>query len=52
MKKFEVKNRKVPVGIEEVVTCVGFDAPIDADGNWRKTHINPANAEESDWTNL
>lgn len=50
IKKFNMTSRVIPVGIEEVAECIGFSPPIDEEGNWKKTHINPAHAKDTDWS--
>jgi len=48
-KKFE---RQTPVSIEEAAIPIGWSAPIDKEGNWKKNPINPETALKSDYTIL
>ena len=45
-------DRKVPVGIEEYASPVGWKALIDGLGNWKKNPIRPESARESDFVDL
>ena len=47
IKKIEGKNK--PLGIEEVVTAVGWDLPLDEYGDWKKNPIRPETASEGDY---
>ena len=48
-KKFE---RQTPVSIEEAAIPIGWSAPIDKEGNWKKNPINPETALPSDYVSL
>ena len=50
IKKIEGKNK--PLGIEEVVTAVGWDLPLDEYGDWKKNPIRPETASEGDYVVL
>lgn len=45
-------SRTMPVGIEESAIPVGWDAPIDQFGNWKKNPINPETASAEDYVVL
>jgi glycosyltransferase involved in cell wall biosynthesis len=46
------KDRAHPVGIEELAIPLGWNAPIDASGNWMKNPIRIENAASSDWEEI
>ena len=39
-----ISGRNIPIGIEEVALPIGWTAPIDARGNWKKNPIRPETA--------
>ena len=41
-----------PLGIEELARPVGFDAPVDGNGDWLKNPIRPETAAASDYVEL
>lgn len=45
-------DRKFPVGIEEMVSPVGFPKPVDEKGHWLKNPIRPETAQSSDYVDL
>jgi glycosyltransferase involved in cell wall biosynthesis len=45
----DVNTLTRPMSIEEVVRTVGFDAPIDCNGSWKKNPIDPKNAQPYDY---
>lgn len=40
---------KFPVSIEDIASPIGWNLPIDENGNWMKNPIRPDNANESDY---
>lgn len=42
----------IPNSIEQVAIPIGFDAPLDAQGMWKKNPIRPETANASDYVNL
>ena len=46
------KSSNTLVSIETIVETVGFDAPIDSSGNWKKNPIRPDTAGPEDYTIL
>ena len=42
------KSRTIPVGIEEIIKPIGFDLPIDFNGNLLKNPIRPETATSKD----
>jgi len=42
------QDRIVPVGIEDIAKPIGFQAPIDENGDWLKSPINPGTASPQD----
>ena len=49
---FEYTNREFPVGIEEMAFPIGWDAPIDNFGNWKKNPIRIETATSDDWVEI
>lgn len=45
-------GRNTPLSIEEVAHPIGWDAPIDAMGSWKKNPIRPETAASSDYVEL
>ena len=41
-----------PISIEEIARPIGFNAPLDSDGNWCKNPIRPESATASEWVSL
>ena len=50
IKKFA--DRTLPVSIEDVVSTIGFQAPLDASGNWMKNPLRESDAILSDYVIL
>ena len=50
IKKFA--DRTLPVSIEDVVSTIGFQAPLDASGNWMKNPVRPESCSSSDYVVL
>lgn len=48
----EVKNLERPLSIEQVAKPIGWNAPIDLNGSWKKNPIRPETAQVSDYTVL
>ena len=48
----KIKNRTIPVGIEDTAQGVGWDPPVDEYGNWKKNPIRPETAVKSDYVDL
>jgi glycosyltransferase involved in cell wall biosynthesis len=46
------KDKRIPIGIEDIAHPIGFEAPIDSTGNWKKNPIRPETAIESDYVEL
>ena len=42
------QDRIVPVSIEDIAKPIGFQAPLDEDGNWLKSPIDPKKAAPQD----
>jgi|TARA_Y100000310_G_scaffold341219_1_gene439684 glycosyltransferase involved in cell wall biosynthesis len=48
----KIKNRTIPVGIEDAAQGAGWDPPVDECGNWKKNPIRPETAVKSDYVDL
>ena len=44
-----ISDRDVPLGIESVANPIGWDKPLDNQGNWLKNPIRPENCTEDDY---
>jgi len=47
-----VEGAGSPLSIESMARPIGFDAPLDAGGNWLKNPIRPEAAEPHEWVEL
>jgi len=45
-------NDKKPLGIEDVAMPIGWDKPVDTNGNWLKNPINPSTAGTNEYVIL
>jgi len=45
-------DNSFPIGIEDMAVSIGWEAPIDSSGNWKKNPINPDNCHPSDYVVL
>ena len=45
----KISDRDVPLGIENVASPIGWDKPIDSQGNWLKNPIRPENCSKEDY---
>lgn len=45
-------NREFPVGIEEMAIPIGWEKPIDENGNWKKNPIRPDEATPQDYVDF
>ena len=50
--KSQYDNIDKPKSIEQVVKTIGYDAPIDEFGNWKKMHLDPKDAKPEDWRDV
>ena len=50
LNKFSDKN--IPIGIEDIARPIGFEKPLDKNGNWLKNPINPLLASPNDYVVL
>ena len=48
----KIEDLKIPVGIEDTAVGVGWQSPIDEQGNWRKNPIRPETATKDDYVVL
>jgi glycosyltransferase involved in cell wall biosynthesis len=48
----KIEDLKIPVGIEDTAIGVGWDSPIDEQGNWKKNPIRPETATQDDYVVL
>ena len=46
------KDKRIPIGIEDIAHPIGWDAPINELGNWKKQPIDPKRATKSDYIEL
>ena len=50
--KAQYNNIDKPQSIEQVVKTIGYDAPIDEHGSWKKMHLSPSDAKPEDWRDV
>lgn len=48
----KIQDLKIPVGIEDTAIGVGWQAPIDEQGSWKKSPIRPETATKDDYVVL
>jgi len=48
----QYENIDKPLGIEQVVKTIGFKAPIDKSGSWKKVHLDPERVKPEDWRDI